>query len=50
MSKLKCNCKSPFCKVCENHRIVENGVKMIIDLNNKSVDLMQKALSKTNNN
>lgn len=41
--KTKCKCKSPYCRECENRRIVENGVKMIIALNNESVDLMEKA-------
>lgn len=38
-----CNCKSPYCKTCENKRIVETGVKMIIELNAQSVDLIEKA-------
>lgn len=41
--KPRCNCKSPYCKKCENQRIVETGVQMIIDANNKSVDLREKA-------
>lgn len=38
-----CNCKSPYCKTCENKRIVETGVKMIIKLKAQSVDLIEKA-------
>lgn len=38
-----CNCKSPYCKTCENKGIVETGVKMIIELNAQRVDLREKA-------
>lgn len=39
----RCNCKSPYCRICENKRIVETGVKMIIELSAQCVDLREKA-------
>ena len=43
MNKIKCNCNSPHCKECENRRIVETGVKMVLEANELSLDLREKA-------
>lgn len=42
MNKIKCNCNSPHCKECENRRIVETGVKMVLEANELSLDLREK--------
>lgn len=43
MGKIKCNCNSPHCKEFENRRIVETGVKTVIEANEHSTDLREKA-------
>lgn len=43
MNKIKCNCNSPYCKECENRRIVETGVKTVVEANEHSIDLREKA-------
>lgn len=43
MNKIKCNCNSSHCKECENRRIVETGVKMVLETNELSLDLREKA-------
>lgn len=37
------NCNSPHCKECENRRIVETGVKTVVEANEHSTDLRGKA-------
>ena len=43
MNKIKCNCNSPHCRECENRRIVETGVKKVVEANEHSTDLREKA-------
>lgn len=43
MGKIKCNCNSPHCKECEDGRFVETGVKTVVEANEHSTDLREKA-------
>lgn len=43
MNKTKCNCNSPHCKECEDGRFVETGVKTVVEANEHSTDLREKA-------